>query len=61
MLSLLSWEKIDAVMEYLSNDGIAFCEPSYMLQAIELAIRNAQECDKQTLRCIQYMLKIHAI
>lgn len=55
--SLLSWEEIDAVMEYLSDNGIIFCEPSYMQQAIKSAIYNAQECDKQTLRCIQYMLK----
>lgn len=55
--NLLSWEEIDAVMEYLSDDGNVFCEPSYMQQVIESAIYNAQECDKQTLRCIQYMLK----
>lgn len=55
--NILSWEEIDAVMEYLSDDGNVFCEPSYMQQVIESAIYNAQECDKQTLRCIQYMLK----
>ena len=36
--NLLSWEEIDAVMEYLSDDGNVFCEPSYMQQVIESAI-----------------------